>query len=157
MRSKMIFVIIVVSFPLYSMQLYNSEHDSFKPSPAQVKYIENLFKAALDWKVRSYMSVYPDDTFVKLLNRYISIATINFWKNNKNRKKMPTQFTTKDFSSFVCQQNLVELFQAKTVYDMQICVATMGSVYDFFQPCNTWEHVLVVAQEQIKRKCGSIT
>lgn len=152
MKNKITLVIMLSYVSLFSMQPYPYDTNSFSPSPAQVTYIENLFKSTLDWRVRSYMSVNPQDAFVHLLNRYISISTINFWKKNYKVKKLPTKLTTKDFLSFVCHQNLVELFQVKTSYDMQICVATLGAVYDFEQPCKTWEHILVVAQEQIKRK-----
>lgn len=153
MRSKVIFVIIMACSLVYPMQTDKDSGESFKPSQEQINYINGLYRATLSPLVRTFMHMYPDDTYTKLLTRYISIATENFWKNNHEGKKLPVQFTSKDFSSFVCEENLVKLFQAKTCYDMQICVATMGAVYDFSQPCKAWEHVLVVAQEQIKRKC----
>ena len=153
MKNKDIFVFVISAAcsPFYAMQV--KQNDGFvQPTIQQIKYIKTLFRATLDPHVRGFMNLNSEDTNVKFLNRYIEIATDNFWKNQKLNQPLPIRLTHKDLTEFVCQENLCKLFEVQNIFDLQMRVGAMGAVYDFYKPCNTWAHILLVIQEQIKRK-----
>lgn len=156
MRHNLMFVVIFACSSIFAMQLQKSalSHEIVQPTCAQIEYVKILFRSTLDPQVRSFMSLNHEDRNVAFLNRYIEIATHNFWKKQISIQKMSLSLTQKDLTSFVCQENLCKLFGVKTTFDLQMYVGAMGVAYDFYQPCNTWTHVLAVVQEQIKRKCA---
>lgn len=145
MRSKSSFVIMLAFSLFYAMD--NG------PSEQQRRYIGLLLRTTLDAQVRDYMNRFPDDNQVKFLNRYISVASDQFWSAQAPGKKLPKKLNQTELLSFMCKENLLKVFEAETMYDLQIRLAAMGIIYDFYRPCNTWLYILTVTQEQIKRKC----
>lgn len=145
MRSKSSFVIMLAFFSFHAMKK--------GPSEQQRIYIELLLRTTLDAQVRDYMNRFPDDNQVKFLNRYIAVASDQFWHAQALGKKLPKKLNQNELLSIMCKESLLKVFEVETMYHLEVRLAAIGVIDDFYQPCNTWLHILTVTQEQIKRKC----
>lgn len=156
LRSKILFVIMLAICPSIAMDLESPSTQDVQGDLA--KRIQKLVRATLDASVRAYMYRFPDNQDVQLLNRYIGIATDNYINARNQHKHLPPQVTEQFLSSAICKENLLAIVNVNTVADLKFRLGALGILYDEYQPCNTWKHLLTVMQERIKlrARCESV-
>jgi len=117
--------------------------------------VEEMVRVTLEAKVRAYMYRCPTDGYVQLLNRYIAVVADNYLQEREKKKQLTLEITEQTLTFVICKENLLKIIEVDTFAALKIRLGAMGVIYDAYQPCNTWKHVLTVIQEQIKERAAS--
>lgn len=155
LRSKILFVIILVCSSLVAMDQDKSSEQTVSDNKKLRERVEEMVRVALEAPVRAYMYRCPSDGFVQLLNRYITVVADNYLEEREKKKQLTLVITGQTLTSAICKENLLKIIEVDTFEALKFRLGAMGVIYDTYQPCNTWKHVLTVIQEQIKERAAS--
>lgn len=153
LRSKIFFVIIVCSSSV-AMDKDNSSEQTVSDNKKLRERVEEMVRLTLEAPVRAYMYRCPSDGFVQLLDRYIAVVADNYLQEKEQKKQRSLEITEQTLTFVICKENLLKIMEVDTFEVLKIRLGAMGVIYDAYQPCNTWKHVLTVIQEQIKERAA---
>lgn len=149
MKNSVILVAMLVHSSFYGLQKDLSSPPS-EPTQAQRDYLKQIVRGTLDPKVRDFMNRYPDDNRVTFLKRYIALLTDRVLQT-KDRQPLPRVVNQEGLSSYICKDFLMAMFRVSTIEDLKTRLAAKGLLYDSLQPCNTWQQVLIIVQDEVKK------
>lgn len=117
------------------------------------QYVKGLMRVKFGFEVRAFMYASPEDSDTQMLNRYLETVFAHYQQlvAQGDKIKMENSFDMLNRTA-LCRPNLQKIFQVSTNEGLKMQLGMMGIVYDFSNPCNTWNQCFLVVKTRILRK-----